>query len=221
MVNPDPEKPGSETGGTISQTLVDAENYYSGTYEFRIDVNYSGVQRWLNDDQEYVHSASGETVVQIATIDDGVETLLVDQTIQVDSASGTDGWTSHAIENIQIAYNDSVKVMVKYIKANNLIGTTLFIDNVYFGKPEGGVSVQNIVAEKANLLYPNPADDLINIINASQDIKKISIRNLAGKLIYLDEINSNSVDISHLSKGLYIVTLHSEGSVYNQKLFVK
>ena len=221
MVNPDEAKPGTETGGTVSQTLFDAENYYSGTYQFKIDVNYSGIQRWLNEGQEYVNSASGKITIQIATIDDGVSTLLVDQTITVDSASGTNGWTSHAIEDIAIAYNDSVKVMVKNIKANNLIGTTLFIDNVYFGHPESNVSMQNIFAEKANFLYPNPADGLINITKPSQDIKKISISNLAGKLIYVAETESNSVDISHLPQGLYIVALHSEGRVYYQKLIIK
>ena len=220
MFNPSVNNPGSDMGGTLWQTLAD-ENYFSGNYEFSFDVNYSGIQRWLNEGQEYVNSATGEIVVQIATIDDDVETLLVNETFVVDSAMSTNGWTTHALEDISISSNDSVKVMIKCIKANNLYGTTLYIDNVYFAKAEDNVSIKNNTVGKDFFMYPNPAENVVNITNTSYVIDQISISDLSGKLIYQEKAISNSIDVSHFSKGVYIVTLHSDNDTYNQMLMVK
>lgn len=68
-------------------------------------------------------------------------------------------------------------------------------------------------------IHPNPATDklyLKNIIDGG-----IAIFDLQGKQVLSEQINSNSIDISKLSKGVYIVKILKSGKVLLSKLIVK
>jgi hypothetical protein len=68
-------------------------------------------------------------------------------------------------------------------------------------------------------VYPNPAQDIIKINTTAN--ARISIYTLTGAMI--STVNSlsagvQSVDISNLPNGNYIVTLKSNGQISHQKL---
>ncbi|WP_299664964.1 T9SS type A sorting domain-containing protein [uncultured Polaribacter sp.] len=65
------------------------------------------------------------------------------------------------------------------------------------------------VAQNKITMYPNPSSDILNISNKNLDIKSISIFSLIGKKVMEFESNDKeliSVDISKLSKGIYLVS---------------
>lgn len=66
-------------------------------------------------------------------------------------------------------------------------------------------------------MYPNPANDELNIIN-KELISKIDIINISGKLQF--STVQNKIDISELSQGIYFVKVYSENGVATQK-FIK
>ncbi len=70
-------------------------------------------------------------------------------------------------------------------------------------------------------LYPNPANDMINI-NSDQEIEFIKVVSLYGQLIKTIETKdySEEIDISNLQSGVYYVLIHLNGEVITQK-FVK
>lgn len=95
-----------------------------------------------------------------------------------------------------------------------------------------GVSVSDIVdimvadpsaivyEEKAEVsIYPNPAFERLYIMNLSSYLNSFQIYDLRGKLIQSENNVVNSVDISILMKGIYIVKLIESGRVSIQKFY--
>lgn len=96
---------------------------------------------------------------------------------------------------------------------------SILFDEVYFyDDSTTGVNPENT----GNLLniYPNPASDY-TIINAAE-VTFIEIYDITGKnILNTVPTTDNKIDISHLSKGTYLVSLHTKGKVSTSKLIKK
>ncbi len=65
-------------------------------------------------------------------------------------------------------------------------------------------------------VFPNPGSNMINI--AGIDPKKISLYSINGKLILQKENSSNSLDISFLSPGIYILEMLYKDQYFREKI---
>ena len=71
------------------------------------------------------------------------------------------------------------------------------------------------------MLYPNPAKDILNINTNFGMIKPTyRITNLLGQVITSGTIENNSINISSLKKGIYLIELSDEEEIFTQK-FIK
>ena len=72
-------------------------------------------------------------------------------------------------------------------------------------------------------LYPNPANNVLNIVSYTVGIENIYIYNTNGQLVLANEVNANQVRLntSTLSKGVYIVDIKSENTSIKRKLIIK
>jgi hypothetical protein len=68
-------------------------------------------------------------------------------------------------------------------------------------------------------IYPNPANQLIQINNPTQKQTTFTITDLVGNIIIKKNINKSteSINIAQLSNGIYLITIDD---VFNQKLVV-
>ncbi len=67
--------------------------------------------------------------------------------------------------------------------------------------------------------YPNPVKSELNL-SAKTTIDQVSIYNLLGQQVYSEKMNSSNktINISNLSKGLYVMTVTSEGNTASFKI---
>jgi uncharacterized protein (DUF1684 family) len=103
--------------------------------------------------------------------------------------------------------------------------TTLLVDGetYYASQTINGVESTQRLALTVNLIlgnddfifnglryYPNPANNVLNIENATE-INSVSIVNALGQSVISKTVNGNAVqvDVSSLSKGIYFVTVNS------------
>lgn len=86
----------------------------------------------------------------------------------------------------------------------SLVSTTLSVEDV------------NLVQ---NEIYPNPAGESLTI-KSKKDLDKVEIYDYLGKKVFEDSSVSKNIDISELSKGVYILKLHSESGTTSLK-FIK
>lgn len=76
-------------------------------------------------------------------------------------------------------------------------------------------------------MYPNPATNLVTITNNNsvEKISKVTIYEVSGKRIYSlnnDTLSTISIDVSHFSKGIYLVEVSSDtNSKITKKLVLK
>lgn len=71
-----------------------------------------------------------------------------------------------------------------------------------------------------NIIYPNPATDKLMIVNSYSENATIAIYNLQGKQEMSQKTGNEPVDISNLSKGIYIVRIIESGNIITNK-FIK
>ena len=64
-------------------------------------------------------------------------------------------------------------------------------------------------------VFPNPTSGIITV-NIEQHINSINITDLSGK--HLGTFDNNSIDVSNLSNGIYILTIETDKGIFNQKI---
>ncbi|MGQ2982596.1 T9SS type A sorting domain-containing protein [Flavobacterium sp.] len=64
-------------------------------------------------------------------------------------------------------------------------------------------------------LYPNPVKDILNF---TAPIEKAEVYDLTGKLVISKNSTANSIDLSQLQKGLYMVRVSQNGVITNNKI---
>ncbi len=69
-------------------------------------------------------------------------------------------------------------------------------------------------------LYPNPANKLVFIRN-DKKIEKITVINKQGQIVISQKNNQKHIDISHLSKGIYLVKIQTYNHLTTKKLVVQ
>ncbi len=71
-------------------------------------------------------------------------------------------------------------------------------------------------------IYPNPAEKEINF-SSSVEITKIEILNLLGQVVFTKDIKSSNakIDISNLTKGIYITKTYTNKGIKTNKIVVK
>lgn len=72
-------------------------------------------------------------------------------------------------------------------------------------------SVSNLAEEKAITIFPNPATSVLNI-DTDASLESIRIMNLQGQLVQtIENVNTNSIDISTLAPATYFIEFQAEG----------
>lgn len=81
------------------------------------------------------------------------------------------------------------------------------------------LGTQDINRDDEILVYPNPTDNYI-YVKTNEKIEKIEIYSIDGKLLLKNE-KENSLDISKLQKGIYLVNVKTGKNAFSRKVIKK
>ena len=74
-------------------------------------------------------------------------------------------------------------------------------------------------------IFPNPSDGNITIeMNKAYSTVHISVMDLSGKVVFVDKLDSSlngNINLSHLTKGIYIIKLNIDGNDLTSKLIIE
>ena len=134
--------------------------------------------------------------------------------------------TAFAINNInKITFNEGNIIINKIDETENIFDLTN-IRYINFIDLDTATTINNVISEKSTLmLYPNPAQDLINIqlTAPNSQTARIEILSLSGNVIYIvqlkhpNEMNTYQFSISMLPRGVYLCRIKTEKSVITTK----
>lgn len=130
--------------------------------------------------------------------------------------SGYESWAlmPFVVDLSNYAGQSNVKLMFNY---TGFYGCQIMLDNVNLLDLTG----VNEVSETSVNVYPNPANQTL-YVNATSNINKIEVFNTLGQKVMTVSANDNHAQLntSNLSKGMYMLKLHTDNGVVNQKFTV-
>ena len=69
-------------------------------------------------------------------------------------------------------------------------------------------------------IYPNPANDIVNI-QSNETLKNVSIFNILGKQVFNQNNNLETLNLSNLNAGIYLIKVETEQGIGTRKLVIK
>lgn len=97
---------------------------------------------------------------------------------------------------------------------------TVYFDNVAIKGGTVGLSELELESNHVSI-FPNPTNGVLNI-DSQLEVTSIQIFNLNGKNVYsiVNFDSKNSIDLSELDNGFYIIKINSEKGVYTEKIIL-
>jgi hypothetical protein len=111
--------------------------------------------------------------------------------------------------------------VVVYVRSLSSVdgATEVFYDN--FSLVAEPLSVADFSASNVKI-YPNPANDYINIESNVTQISKVVLYDILGKkVLSQNELTNNRLDISSLTKGVYFMKINANGNSITKKIIKK
>ena len=131
-----------------------------------------------------------------------------------------DVWQELTFDFSAIASNtDMSRLVVQFNGENNNEHVKAYIDDLSYGEAATASTTDNKLLKIS--MYPNPASSRLTI-SAPKTINSAAIYNILGKQVMSLEINKNSesIDVSNLATGMYLIKYSIDNAVGTAK-FIK
>ncbi|WP_152285818.1 T9SS type A sorting domain-containing protein [Flavicella marina] len=163
-----------------------------------------------------------EEITTEAGLENGASDSRVDAYFEItnDHNSSKGSAENNTFTTNSFSFTASGSFVVIYVRALLSISKSVevFYDNISLIE-DPLASTEDVFASNFSL-FPNPANDVLNI-SSDNNIDSAEISDLTGKVVIsASELTQNSIDISSLAKGVYILRLVS-GDVSGTTKFIK
>jgi len=158
----------------------------------------------------YTHVVNGNSVVFTNTSTNATGYLWdFDEQLTVNADTNTN--TAHTF-TVPGTYNVT-------LSSFNECGVSTFSQSITITSTVG---IEDLNSDELNI-YPNPANDIINISlsNNQEKIQKIQISNVLGQVVFNSIDNEKSINVSNFNKGLYYVTVTTSDKVISKKITIE
>ena len=235
------------SGDTVINSISYKKLYYSSeeiplNWEFycllKEDSTYKVWLRFENEDQDYLmydFSVNlGDTVIvgqydPVDLIVDSVTTITINETVHkkywftcINNPYYHEYWIEGIGSNQGIVWSGSAMIVGGFYRLLCLSKNEV----LYFMNPEYNTCYLNTVgindlSQISFEIYPNPTKGTINLKYSKElEIKSITINDLFGQLVEEFEPNQQTIDITALSKGIYLLKILVNQGQYVKKIIV-
>lgn len=195
-------------------------NEGAGTFVLASGTPFVGANACTVDFADFDNDGDMDVVIS------GFEQLVPNRRVRMYYNDGKGTFTEQTLEsftglnNTDVAIGDVNGDNKKDLIINGNNETAAVLSQLYLNNTD--LKTQNFNKERAIALYPNPTENYLQIDAKNATINSIEVIDSTGKLVNNLHILDNSIDISHLSKGVYIIKFALEGSSFPlTKKFIK
>lgn len=107
----------------------------------------------------------------------------------------------------------SIAVYMKLLDTNEVRFDWVSLTN------QATASVQDVFKSSLSV-YPNPADNIISVKSNDIKIESVEIFNLFGKSVLKEEYVNETIDVSNITSGVYMLKVNSEKSSSTRKIVI-
>ncbi len=172
------------------------------------DTFYTGIENsYTLPDNSFIDDDGYETLTYSASIKTGEK---LPDWLNFDSETKTFSGTPTATEKITIK-----------VSATDTAGESVS-DEFTLSVFEGAVGMKEIINNENISIYPNPAKGIIHIKNdLSARIFGYAIMDLSGETIKQGNLNSPTINITGLTKGMYFISLQTDKGHLDRKIIIE
>jgi len=208
----------SSTAGNDDYLLSSGKNLVAGT-EYTINVIANGVNTVDADENEIEASENYEVVILADTQEGGlglVESLGTEEGITMNGEAFAE-LRGNAIESSFYFTPEFDATYYVALRSTADTGGALLIFEVNVDGAMG--TGKNLLSETA--VYPNPANSVVNVANATALINNVKVADLNGRTVKtqnFENVSSAQVNISDLASGVYMMTVASDKGTTTKKI---
>ncbi len=131
------------------------------------------------------------------------------------------GWTQQAYKLPEAALNQS-NLRIAFLFTSQY-GWNCYLDNLKI-ETTTTVGVEDNQLENV-MVFPNPTKGFFRVKTDQQyNNIRVEVRDICGKLVYSNSYKNsseNTVDLTNQAKGMYLLTIHADSKLLNQKVVVE
>ena len=129
---------------------------------------------------------------------------------------GSGDWDNKIVGIPQAEGNVAVQFM---FENKSGAGNNMWVDNVNI--TSSPVAIQTVESGASLILYPNPAQDVINLdIQSDEPVRAVRVFNTMGVQLTDAQWNETMIDIRSIPSGMYIVQVETDTQIF-QNSFIK
>ena len=135
-----------------------------------------------------------------------------------DTAAEDTAWVRHELNLMSAGYsNQQIYIAFRHNATDKFM---LMLDNISVGQPPTGL--EEIVDETSLILFPRPANQVINVQLKGNVSAPYTIFDINGQRLQQGELAGDDavIEIGDLPNGMYIFQVNSKGISYRQKMLV-
>ena len=144
--------------------------------------------------------------------------------------------SNNSLQNLNVSNGNNTNMLNVNFKSNSTLSCIKVDDEVFsnanwagakdataiYSKTACTLGIEDVITDRI-AIYPNPVKGQLYIDNIV--IEKITVYDASGKLIkttkFTNASDSNTIDLSNLTKGIYFIYLQSEGTSIARKIIVE
>ncbi|SDZ60921.1 Por secretion system C-terminal sorting domain-containing protein [Flavobacterium aquidurense] len=129
-----------------------------------------------------------------------------------------------------VSYTASAGIVTASIPAGSntitkgSVANLFYISTHYTGGTLRMAQATEVVAEPETtkvILYPNPVADVLYLTKSTQTVEKVQVYNMSGTLVKSAGKDAESIDLSNLIQGTYLVKVYTNDGSFNQTILKK
>ena len=129
-----------------------------------------------------------------------------------------------------VSYTASAGIVTASIPAGSntitkgSVANLFYIGTHYTGGTARMAQTAEVVAEPTTanmILYPNPVADVLYLSKSTETVEKVQVYNMSGTLVKSGGKNTESIDLSNLIQGTYLVKVYTNDGSFNQTILKK
>ncbi len=211
---------------------LEVEDQYGSSFidEFEITVNkaFAGPVSLALTDSSVMENQPVGSAVGCVLVEDDDTANVYSYTLQGPYNPGTSGYDSASfyVEGdslrtslvFDLSESDTSYVLITLEDRHGHIlsrGFTIRITD----EESGSTGVLNLVPE-ADLVFPNPADQLITVRDDFRGATLGLIEISSGRLVYQEQAATDRTDISAIGEGVYLVIIRTKEGIFSQRLVI-
>ena len=80
-------------------------------------------------------------------------------------------------------------------------------------------AISQVISSKGFNVYPNPTNGLLTIESGAESITRLEVCNMLGEVVLQPKMTRNTIDISQLETGMYMLNITTKAGISSQRIY--